>query len=103
MKGVNINLDFNDENEDMWVRTREDRAGDRRMMLRDLERLCEMQDIIIGYRSEGKVLKCKIGTGSIRDIASQIRLKADEWGMIFHVWGSRAGNVIEIEDIENEV
>ncbi len=103
MKGANINVDFNEEEGDIWIRTREDRAGERRLKIGDLEKLCEMKDIVVGYRSEGKVKKTRVGNGSFRDLVTQIRRKAGEWGTSVCVWGARAKDVIEIDEIEKEV
>ncbi len=87
----------------MWVRTREDRAGDRRLDLNALKKLCELNEIVIGFRSEGKVKKMKIGNGSIRDLVTQIQTRAEECGRSVYVWGAKARNVVEFENVEKEV
>ncbi len=102
-KGANIALDFNEESDHVWIRTRDDRAGERWLRVADLDRITSEEKVIIGYRNEGRVRKLRIGTGGIKEIADQIKRKAKEWGTSITVWGERPREVIDIDEQEREV
>jgi hypothetical protein len=102
-KGTNIALDFNEESDHVWTRTRADRAGERWLRVADLDRITKEEKVIIGYRNEGRVRKLRIGTRGIKEIADQVKRKAKEWGTSITVWGERPREVINIDEQEREV
>ena len=102
-KGNNVALDFNEGSEEIWERTRADRAGEVGLSMKELELLSSNDEIIVGYRLEGRVKKTRIGTGSIRDLILQILRKATEWGTSIHVWGANGRDITDLGSMEKEV
>ena len=102
-KGSNIGLDFNEEGEHVWIRSRSDRAGEMRLQFHDLEKIAEQGSVIIGYREEGRAKKIKIGTGGFRDIMVQVKRRAEVWGADIFIWGARPRVIIDIDDQEKEI
>ncbi len=90
VRGENIDIDFNGNEGDTWVRTKKDRAGDEAVSLTQLKRIAQREAVVIGYRMDREVKKIKIGTTSFSDLLGQIDSKCIEWGRSIHVWSSEA-------------
>ena len=102
-KGANIILDFNEEKGDVWIRTREDRSGGGQLEMKGLTSLCGREEVVAGFRVDGKVKKTIIKSNGLKDILQQILVRVEGWANGAFVWGAKAKEVIDLDDQDKEI
>jgi hypothetical protein len=99
-RGENVDIDFNEEDDDMWLRTKEDRAGGREMGLNQLAKLVGKGHIVIGYRKNSAPKKIRIGTSGLGDLVRQIEAKCCEWGRNVYLWATEMDGGVDMDEQE---
>jgi hypothetical protein len=99
-KGENVDIDFNEEDDDMWLRTKEDRAGGKEMSLIQMIALADKGHIVIGCRKNSAPKKLRIGTSGLLDLIRQIEVKCYEWGRNVYLWATEMDGGVDMDDQE---